>query len=146
MSMANQYIVIAGCGRLGSLLAGDLSREGHSVVVIDRDASRFENLGIEFGGFTIAGDAVEVEVLRQAKLNRADCFLATTNHDNVNLMLAQVAKAVFDVPLVIARIFDPARESIYRELGVATISPTKLSAEAFMQAIHEGRSKRAAEP
>lgn len=130
-----QYIVIAGCGRLGSLLAGDLSRQGHSIVVIDRDERKFAGLGIEFSGFTIAGDAVELEVLQRAKVNHADCFLATTNHDNVNLMVAQVARVVFQVPVVIARIFDPAREAVYRELGVATISPTKLSADAFLRSI-----------
>ncbi|MCB0046116.1 MAG: TrkA family potassium uptake protein [Caldilineaceae bacterium] len=130
-----QYTVIAGCGRLGSLLAGDLSKQGHSIVVIDRDETRFTNLSIEFSGFTIAGDVVELEILQRAKVDRADCFLATTNDDNVNLMVAQVAKAVFQVPVVIARLFNPAREAVYRELGVATISPTKLSADAFLHSI-----------
>lgn len=137
-----EYIVIAGCGRLGSLLAGNLSKEGHSVVVIDRDERKFATLGIEFSGFTIVGDAVALEVLRRAKTNRADCFLAATNHDNVNLMVAQVAKVVFQVPVVIARIFDPARESVYRELGVATISPTKLSADAFLQAMQSSTNRQ----
>ncbi|MCB9137658.1 MAG: TrkA family potassium uptake protein [Caldilineaceae bacterium] len=132
---AMQYTVIAGCGRLGSLLAGDLSKQGHSIVVIDRDEARFTNLSIEFSGFTIAGDAVELEILQRAKVDRADCLLATTNDDNVNLMVAQVARTVFQVPVVIARLFNPAREAVYRELGVATISPTKLSADAFLHAI-----------
>ncbi|MBX2999753.1 MAG: TrkA family potassium uptake protein [Caldilineaceae bacterium] len=131
----NLYIVIAGCGRLGSLLANDLSKQGHSVVVIDRDESRFAELSAEFSGFTIVGDATEIEVLRRAKSNQADCFLAATNRDNVNLMLAQVAKTVFQVPIVIARIFDPSHEVVYQQLGIATISPTRLSAQAFQDAI-----------
>lgn len=141
-----QYIVIVGCGRLGSLLAGDLSKQGHSIVVIDRDERKFAGLGIEFSGFTVVGDAVELEVLQQAKVNRADCFLATTNHDNVNLMIAQVAKVVFQVPMVIARIYDPARDAVYRELGVSTISPTKLSADAFLHSIRTNEDKREQQP
>jgi trk system potassium uptake protein TrkA len=132
------YIVIAGCGRLGSLLANNLSKQGHSVVVIDRNEAKFAGLNAEFSGFTIAGDAVETEVLRRAKSSQADCFLATTNRDNVNLMLAQVARTVFKVPLVIARIFDPAHEAVYQQLGIATISPTRLSAQAFQEAIVRG--------
>lgn len=132
------FIVVVGCGRLGSLLANELSHQGHSIVVVDRDEARFAGLGADFGGFTICGDAVESEVLRQAKTTQADCFLATTNRDNVNLMLAQVAKTVFRVPLVIARVFDPSRESVYQQLGIATISPTRLSAVAFQAAIAQG--------
>jgi trk system potassium uptake protein TrkA len=129
------YIVVAGCGRVGSLLANELSKQGHSVVVIDRQEAKFENLTAGFSGFRIEGDVVEHEVLRTAKVQLADCFFATTNHDNVNLMAAQVAKAVFDVPIVIARVFNPLKEPIYRQLGIPTISPTQLSAQAFLQAI-----------
>jgi trk system potassium uptake protein len=130
-----QYMVIVGCGRLGAQLANELSGQGHSVVVIDRNEARFANLSAEFSGFKVVGDAVELEVLRSAKVGQATCFLATTNQDNINLMLAQVAKIVFNVPLVIARIFDPSREPVYRRLGIQTISPTQLSAQAFLRAI-----------
>ena len=85
-------------------------------------------------------------MLQQAKVNRADCFLATTNHDNVNLMIAQVAKVVFQVPMVIARIYDPARDAVYRELGVPTISPTKLSADAFLHSIRTNENEREQQP
>jgi trk system potassium uptake protein len=129
------YIVIAGCGRLGSLLANELSLQGHSVVVIDPEETAFYQLAANFGGFQIVGDAVELEVLHTAKMERADCFLATTDYDNVNLMLAQVARTIFGVPLVVARIFDPSRKDVYQKLGVETISPTELSAQVFLQAI-----------
>lgn len=134
---AYEYIIIVGCGRLGSLLANRLSGQGCSVVIIDRREEAFSKLSIEFSGFRITGDAAEPAVLRQAKIDKADCFLATTNQDNLNLMLAQVAKVVFQVPKVMARIFDPARESVYREFGVETISPTKLSTDAFLSALHQ---------
>lgn len=133
--MRNLYVVIVGCGRLGRLLANRLSGMGNSVVAIDRDESRFARLSTEFSGFTIAGDAVELEVLRQAKIQKADCVFATTDRDNVNLMVAQVARRLYEVPHVIARVFDPAHADIYREFDVKTISPTKLSADAFLQTL-----------
>ena len=127
-----QYIVVVGCGRLGSILASRLSSQGNSVVVIDPYEKSFNNLTSEFSGFQIVGDASELEVLRQAKADKADCLLAVTDNDNINLMVAQVAKTLFNVSTVLARVFDPAREGIYEEFGIATISPTKLSAEAFL--------------
>ncbi|RME44410.1 MAG: TrkA family potassium uptake protein [Caldilineae bacterium] len=129
------YIIIVGCGRLGSLLANRLSSMGHSVVVIDRNEAAFSKLTAEFSGFQLVGDAVELDVLRQAKIRQADCLLATTKEDNVNLMVAQVARTIFHVPAVIARVFDPSREAIYREFGVTTISPTLLAADLFLHTI-----------
>lgn len=129
---SNKYIVIVGCGRLGSILACRLSSQGNSVVVIDPHESSFNNLNSEFSGFQITGDASELSILRAAKADKADCLLAVTDQDNINLMVAQIAKQVFQISIVLARVFDPAREGIYREFGIATISPTKLSADAFL--------------
>ena len=134
-----QYVVVVGCGRLGSLLAGLLSQAGSSVVVIDRNEVAFELLSPEFSGFRITGDAVEMEVLKVAKAHKAGCLLAVTEDDNVNLMVAQVAHEVFKVPRVMARVFDPRREQVYREFGIETISPTKLTANAFLAAVQERR-------
>jgi len=134
-----QYVVVVGCGRLGSLLAGLLSQAGSSVVVIDRNEAAFELLSPEFSGFRITGDAVEMEVLKVAKAHKAGCLLAVTEDDNVNLMVAQVAHEVFKVPRVMARVFDPRREQVYREFGIETISPTKLTANAFLAAVQERR-------
>ncbi len=133
--MANQYIVVVGCGRLGSILASQLSGEGNSVVVIDRHESVFDSLGGEFSGFHIVGDATELAVLRSAKADKADCLLAVTDSDNINIMVAQIAKKLFQIPTVLARVFDPNREAIYREFGIETISPTQLSAEAFANSL-----------
>ena len=128
----SQYIVVVGCGRLGSILACRLSSQGNSVVIIDPRGSSFDNLNSEFSGFQITGDASELAVLRSAKADQADCLLAVTNKDNINLMVAQIAKQIFQISTVLARVFDPAREKIYRDFGIATISPTQLSAEAFL--------------
>lgn len=133
----SQYIVIVGCGRLGSMLASQLSSQGHSVVVIDQREACFSNLSSEFSGFSVVGDAAELATLRQAKVSKADCLLAVTSEDNVNLMVAQIARTVFEVPTVLARVFDPAREAIYQELEIDTISPTQLSADRFLQKLKE---------
>ncbi|MCJ8281790.1 MAG: TrkA family potassium uptake protein [Rivularia sp. ALOHA_DT_140] len=131
----SQYIVVVGCGRLGSILASKLSAEGNSVVVIDLNESNFDALGGEFSGFQIVGDATELAVLRSAKADKADCLLAVTDSDNINIMVAQIAKKLFEIPSVLARVFDPNREAIYRDFGIETISPTQLSAEAFVKTI-----------
>jgi trk system potassium uptake protein TrkA len=139
-----QYIVVVGCGRLGSMLANQLSTRGSSVVVIDRDPAAFQNLSTDFSGFQVLGEAVELSVLRRAKVDKADCLLAVTRHDNVNVMVAQVAKAIYDVPKVMARVFDPQREQLYRQFGIETICPTKLSADVFLSALE--RDSGAEEP
>jgi len=130
-----EYIIIVGYGRLGSLLAGRLSSLGCSVVVIDHKETALDRETPGFSGFKITGDAAELEVLRQAKIDKADCLLAVTNQDNLNLMVAQVAKTVFQVPKVMARVYDPAREAVYGQFGIETISPTRLSADAFLTAL-----------
>lgn len=130
------YILIVGCGRLGSLLANQLSAAGHELVIIDRRSGSFERLSGEFTGYQLQGDGSEHSVLRQAEIHRADVVFAITSEDNVNLMVAQIASRIYNVPHVVARIFDPAREAIFRELGVQTISPTKLTADAFMHTLN----------
>jgi trk system potassium uptake protein TrkA len=132
---ASRYMVIVGCGRLGSHLANQLSREGHAVVVIDHNAATFDNLSPDFSGFRVEGDATRIAVLREAKLHQADVFIAATHEDNVNLMVVQVARKIFDVPQVLARVFDPRRERVYARLGITTICPTSVGAELLLQAI-----------
>lgn len=129
------FIVIVGCGRLGSYLANRLSLAGHGVVVIDADEHAFGNLSPEYSGFRIEGDATEVAVLKQAKMSKADLVIATTRADNINLMVAQVARAEFGVTRVLARVFEPRREAVYRRLGIETICPTSVAGELFLRSI-----------
>lgn len=131
----DHYIVIVGCGRVGSHLANKLSGAGNSLVVIDIDESTFDDLSPEFSGFKLAGDATQVALLREAKLQKADTLIATTHDDNVNLMVAQVAKSIFKTPLVMARVYDPKREQVYTRLGIRTICPTSVAASMFMEAL-----------
>jgi len=126
------YVVIVGCGRLGAYVASHLSRAGHSVVVIDRNEAAFDDLSTDFSGFRVEGDATQVAVLKEAKLNRADVLFAATHEDNVNLMVAQVARKVFHVPHVLARVFDPRREEVFARLEIDTICPTSVAAEMFL--------------
>jgi trk system potassium uptake protein len=131
----SKHIVIVGCGRLGGTLADQLSKSGHRVVVIDQREIAFDRLSVDFSGFMLIGDAIELGILKEAKIDQADCLFATTTADNTNLMIAQVARTVFNVPRVVARVFDPAREAIYRDFGIDTVSPTKLSTEALLKVL-----------
>jgi len=138
----NRFIVIVGCGRLGSFLANQLSREGNSVVVIDTDEDTFNNLSTDFSGFRVGGDATQIVVLREAKLTNADIFIATTHEDNVNLMVAQVALKIFSVSHVLARVFDPKREEVYAQMGIETICPTSVAADMFLRAVSNGGAEQ----
>ncbi|MCS7174850.1 potassium channel family protein [Pseudothermotoga sp.] len=122
------YVVIVGCGRIGSIVATRLSVSGNNVVVIDSDEVALDSLPDEFTGFKIAGDATEVSHLRDAKLDRADILLALTGDDNTNFMVSTVAKRFFGVEKVIARVNDPSNEEIFKEFDIEIISPTKLAA------------------
>jgi trk system potassium uptake protein TrkA len=130
-----QYIVIVGCGRLGGNLANKLSTVGHSVVIVDQREAAFDKLAVDFSGFKVIGDASELGVLQEIKVQKADYLFAVTTRDSTNLMVAQVAQIIFNVPHVVARVFDPVREEIYRDFGVKTISPTNLSANAFLHVV-----------
>jgi trk system potassium uptake protein TrkA len=137
MSSENLFIFIVGCGRLGSFLANRLSGKGHSIVVIDINDAAFDSLSAEYSGFRIVGDATEFTVLKEAKIEEADIFIATTRDDNVNLMVSQVAKKIFHVPKVMARVFEPKRESIYKDFDIEAVCPTSLAVELFLEAIAE---------
>ena len=122
------YIVIVGCGRLGAQLATKLSEEGHDVAVVDRNPGNFSRLSDEFNGATVTGVGFDIEVLKSAGIEHADGFAAVTEGDNMNIMAAQVAKTIFKVPMVIARVFDPVKGETYRALGLETVCPTTSAA------------------
>lgn len=129
------FIIIAGCGRVGAYLANTLSHTGHSVVIIDQDEAAFSLLAPDFSGFKIEGDAIEVHVLKQSKAQKADMLLAVSNDENTNLMVAQIAKTMFQIPHVAARVFDPEKGRIFREVGIEIICPTAIIGDAFLGAL-----------
>lgn len=132
MADKDAYVVVVGCGRLGGILASRISRAGYNVLVIDQQESSFEkHLLSEYSGFRLVGDAVELSVLQKANIQDAEYLFAVTAQDNVNLMVAQVAKTIFNIPHVVARVYDPARESLYRSFNIETVSPIQMSADAL---------------
>ncbi|MBP5273435.1 MAG: TrkA family potassium uptake protein [Abditibacteriota bacterium] len=120
-------VVILGCGRMGASTAVLMSRNGHNVTVIDKDAASARRLGnVELGDNFIVGNGLEIETLERAGLDKADAFVATTNYDNRNIMSSMLAKEHFSVPMVIARFYDSERAEIFSKLGIKSICVTSL--------------------
>jgi trk system potassium uptake protein TrkA len=126
-------IMIIGCGRMGAGLALYLSQSGHIVTVSDNDPSAFERLGPAFTGKTFLGDALNRDILVQAGIEGADALAALTPNDSINLVVARLAREVFQVPKVIARMHDPRKAEIYRRLGVQTISTVTLGMQRLAE-------------
>ena len=120
-------IVILGCGRVGSTLARLMYRDGHSVTIIDMQSEAFRRLGTKYKGNRIVGNGIDEDVMRRAGVEKADVFIAVPQGDNRNIMAAQIAKFVFNVPKVVARIYDPVRADRYRQLGMVTLCTTTVA-------------------
>ncbi|MGD9014951.1 MAG: TrkA family potassium uptake protein [Candidatus Omnitrophota bacterium] len=133
------YVIIVGCGRVGAELAKLLSNDGHNVVVIDKNPAAFNRLGGTFNGLTLVGNGFDPDLLKEAGIEKTNVFCALTNGDNTNLVSAQVAKKIFAVPKVIARVYDPERAQIYQSLGLDIISGTILFAAMLRDKIVESR-------
>ena len=131
--MAN-FIVI-GAGRVGSIVAGDLSNAGHNVCCVDKDRDALLNLGVEFNGQTVLGLGFDCETLEKAGVEECDTFIACTRSDNVNLMACEVAKRLYGVDRVIARLFNPVRVEVYEELGIENICGTELIAKEIIKIV-----------
>ena len=117
--------LIMGCGRVGSGLARSLTDEGHDVTIMDVRQEAFQRLPTRFRGSAIIGDGLDSAALRRAGVENVDIFVSVTQGDNRNLMAAQVAKSIFGVPRVIARVYDDSRAEIFQELGLETLSAPK---------------------
>ncbi|NOK57802.1 MAG: FAD-dependent oxidoreductase [Chloroflexi bacterium AL-W] len=118
------HIILIGCGRVGAGLAHTLNLRGHTLVIIDKDASAFARLGASFQGHMLSGIGFDRDILLQAGIEHADGLAAITNSDEANVVIARLASQVFHVPRVVARLYDPAKAEIYRRLGVQTVSTT----------------------
>ena len=123
----DDYIIIIGCGRLGANLANTLSDNDGNVLIMDSSKDSFRRLSASFGGLSIVGNGTDLNDLQDARIEKASAVIAVTNHDNTNIMIAQLARDMFHVKKVIARLYDPERESVYQELGIDTICPAILS-------------------
>jgi trk system potassium uptake protein TrkA len=121
--------VIVGCGRVGSQLAKLLVAESHQVVVVDENPASFKRLGSQFGGRVEVGTGIDFDILKRAGAGDADGFIAVTDGDNRNVMAALIAQRMFGIKKIVARIYDPPRGQIYRELGIETVCPTTIGAK-----------------
>ena len=124
-----------GCSRVGAQLAGMLDAEGHQVTVMDVEPYSFRKLPQTFNGVALVGNGLEDETLKKAGIEEADVFVSTTQGDNRNVMACQIAKHIYHVPKVVSRIYDPIREEMYRNLGLDTVSPTRVVADLLKDRI-----------
>lgn len=128
-------IIVVGCGKVGSRLACVLNRIGHDVVIVDKDEEKFDRLDDDYNGVTVHGVPIDQDVLKEAGIESCDGLAAVTEDDNVNIMVSQVAREIFKVEHVVARIYDPAREDVFSHFGLETICPTKFSVDALCSAL-----------
>ncbi|MDL2301108.1 TrkA family potassium uptake protein [Lachnospiraceae bacterium OttesenSCG-928-D06] len=132
----NHYTIVIGCGQLGASLANTLSDVGVSVLIIDKNPKEFSKLSTSFGGITLVGDGTELSLLDDADIKQANAVVVVTNNDNINILIAQIAKEHFHVPHVIARLYDPERGCVYQEFGIDTICPAELSAKEINRIVN----------
>lgn len=130
-------VVIMGCGRVGARLAGLLDIEGHNVTILDTDAYSFRRLSSDFSGTALVGNGTDEEALKKAGIEEADVFVALTQGDNRNIMAAQIAKHIFNVPRVVCRIYDPLRRELFNSLGIEAFSPTTIFAQMLKENIEK---------
>jgi trk system potassium uptake protein TrkA len=129
------YVIIAGCGRVGSGMARRLTEEGHDVAIIDEDPGAFRLLGDRFTGQRLVGAAIDWDVLVEAGIEGADALAAVTDGDNTNLVCALIAARAFEVPCSVARVYDPLRAAAFARLGVHTVCPTEDSRDLMLEQV-----------
>ena len=132
-------IVILGCGRVGSTFARLMFRDGHSVTIVDLQSEAFRRLGAKYKGNRIVGNGIDEDVLKRAGIEHAQVFIAVTQGDNRNIMASQIARHVFNVPTVIARIYDPVRADRYRQLGIVTLCTTTIASGLMREFVTTGQ-------
>lgn len=128
-------ILIIGCGQLGSRLANVLDQQNHDISVIDREAAMLNMLNDDFSGVAVQGNPIDADVMRSAGIEGCDFVVCVTNSDNTNLMAAQIARNLFHIEHIIARVLDPVKSKVYKDLGIFTICPTTLAFESIVAAL-----------
>ncbi|MCQ2086883.1 MAG: TrkA family potassium uptake protein [Bacilli bacterium] len=131
MALLKNKIIIVGCGRFGSSIANKYSEEGKNIMVVDADPNRFDKLSESFMGYKYVGDGTDISVLKKANIESAKQIIITSGSDNANILIAYIARKIFDVPEIYVRLEDPDSESLIKGLNVKTIFPFELSFQEF---------------
>ena len=138
------FVLIVGAGRVGSAIAKTMLSDGHQVSVLDEDPEAIALLDRgqqqsweDSGGQFTVGTALEVDALREAGIEGADAFVASTDGDNTNLVIAQIAQRQFNIERVVVRVLDPLRAGWYREQGLLTVCPTQVAIEMLEAAVRQ---------
>jgi trk system potassium uptake protein TrkA len=131
--MASMHVIVVGCGRVGSELAVNLERSGHSVAVIDKNRNAFRRLPERWSGRAVLGFGFDRDHLDQAGVDEAGALAAVTSGDNTNVLTARIARETFQIPNVVARIYDPRRAVIYQRLGIPTVATVTWTTDQVMR-------------
>ena len=127
------HVVVVGCGRVGSMLAVALEREDHTVAVIDKNRNAFRRLPERWGGRAVLGFGYDRDHLEQAGVKEASALAAVTSGDNSNVLTARIARETFQIPHVVARIYDPRRAVIYQRLGIPTVATVRWTTDQVLR-------------
>jgi trk system potassium uptake protein TrkA len=134
------HVVVIGCGRVGSELAGALVQGGHTVAVVDKNARAFRRLGPDYGGTTVVGFGFDRDHLAQAGIEQAGAFASVTNGDNSNILCARIARETYGIEHVVARIYDPRRALIYQRLGIPTVATVAWTTDQVLRRLLPGET------
>jgi trk system potassium uptake protein TrkA len=147
------FILIVGCGRVGSSVARAMLHEGHEVSCLDEDPESHARLEVglekaweDLGGRFTVGAGLETDALVAAGIEEADAFIASTDGDNTNIVIAQIAQRRYEVPTVIARILDPLRAEWYQRQGMHTVCPTRVAIDMLEGAVRDGSKRNGGGP
>ena len=132
------HVVVVGCGRVGSELAGVLEKSGHTVAIIDKNVSAFRRLGSGFGGRRVVGMGFDRDDLVEAGIEEAGALAAVTNGDNSNILTARIARETYGIDRVVARIYDPRRALIYQRLGIPTVATVSWTTDQVLRRLLPG--------
>jgi trk system potassium uptake protein TrkA len=134
--------IVVGCGRVGSTVARTLAEEGWDVTAVDETETALARLGERWRGGFVVGHGMDVAVLREAGIESAEAVVVATDGDNTNIVVAQIAREMFNVKCVVVRLLDPARADFYAERGLDVVCPTKTAYETLTERVRASRLVR----
>jgi trk/ktr system potassium uptake protein len=133
--------IVVGCGRVGSTVALNLAEEGWDVTAVDETDTALGRLGERWRGGFVCGHGMDLDVLREAGIERADAVVVATDGDNSNIVIAQIAQHMFEVKTVVVRLLDPARADFYSARGLDVVCPTKTAYETLTERVRAQRAR-----